>query len=233
MSTLDQLRNRLPRRTGAPRSDIAVIGLGRFGAAVAQTLFDSGQAVIAIDADPKTVASLAGQLAHVVEADGTDPNALRQVGVADCATAVVGCGSDMEVSILTVSALTDLDVPCIWAKAMTPAHARILERVGAHRIISPENDMGVRVAHRLASQLLDYIQLDVNFAIVETVAPAHLHGRSLAQSQIRQRFGVTVVSVKPNDGQFTYATADTTVNPGDLLLVAGPPDAAERFASSR
>ena len=154
-----------------------VIGLGRFGGGLATTLVGMGHEVLGVDADPKTVQQLSGVLTHVVEADSTDEAALRQLGAAEFETAVVAIGTDVQASILTTSVLADIGIRRIVAKAVTEPHGRILERVGAHRVVFPERDMGVRVGHSLAGSILDYFELDPGFAIVETRAPRALVGQ--------------------------------------------------------
>lgn len=212
-----------------PSKEFLVIGLGRFGGGLAGTLVGMGHDVLGVDADPKPVQALSGVLTHVVEADSTSEEAMRQLGAADFGTAVVAIGTDLEASILTTSVLVDLGVPKIVAKAVTEPHGRILERVGAHRVVFPERDMGVRVAHSLAGSILDYFQLDPGFALVETVAPKDLVGKTLAEAEVRRRYGITVVCIKPEGGSFTYATPETVVRNGDLLVVAGETRRAESF----
>jgi trk system potassium uptake protein TrkA len=210
---------------------IVVIGLGRFGSAVARTLVDMGHEVLGVDLSDELVQRHAEHLTHVVAADTTNTRALQQLGVADFSHAVVGVG-DVEASILTTSELVDLQVPNIWAKATSTAHGRILDRVGAHHVVFPEGDMGVRVAHLVTGTMMDYIELDEGFALVETVPPAEVVGKSLADAGIRARWGVTVVCVKPAGEPFTYATPDTVLGPEDVVLVAGETAAAERFAEA-
>lgn len=210
-------------------SEFLVIGLGRFGGGLAETLVDLGHDVLGVDANPKLVQGFANRLTHVIEADSTDIEAMRQVGAADFTTAVVAIGTDMEASILTTAVLVDLAVPRIVAKAITEPHGKILERVGAHRVVFPERDMGVRVGHSLAGAMIDYFQLDPGFALVETQAPPELVGRTLAQAEVRRRYGITVVCIKPRGGSFTYATPDTVVQEGDVLVVAGETRRAEAF----
>jgi trk system potassium uptake protein len=206
-----------------------VIGLGRFGGGLARTLVDLGHDVLGVDNDAKLVQTFAPHLTHVVEADSTDPEALRQLGAGEFSTAVVAIGTEIEASILTTSALVDLKVPRVVAKAISEAHGTILERVGATRVVFPEYDMGVRVGHSLAGRMIDYFQLDPGFALVETTAPREIIGKSLAEAEVRRKFGITVVSIKPQGGTFTYATPDTTVNDGDILVVAGETKRAEAF----
>jgi trk system potassium uptake protein TrkA len=206
-----------------------VIGLGRFGGGLAETLVGMGHEVLGVDANAKSVQHFSGILTHVVEADSTDEQAMRQLGAPEFETAVVAIGTDIEASILTASVLADLEVPRIVAKAVSQAHGRILERVGAHRVVFPERDMGIRVGHSLAGSILDYFELDPGFAIVETQAPADLVGKTLAAAEVRKRYGITVVCIKPAGGSFTYATPDTVVQEGDILVVAAEKRRAEAF----
>ena len=131
----------------AREEEFLVCGLGRFGGAFATELMKLGHEVLGVDADTKSVQDHAGILTHVVQADTTDPAALQELGAGDFRTAIVAIGTDIEASILTTSALADLNVSRIVAKAITQAHGKILQRVGAHRVVFPERDMGVRVAH--------------------------------------------------------------------------------------
>ena len=135
-------------RKPAPTS-VVIIGLGRFGSAVADSLVRMGQEVLAIDENQVLVERWADELTHVAQADTTDDEALRQLGVGDFDRAVVAIGTDIEASVLTVLALAEAGVPDIWAKAITRKHGAILERVGAHHVIYPEFSMGERVAHML------------------------------------------------------------------------------------
>lgn len=211
-------------------SQILLIGLGRFGSALAQELVGLGFEVLGVDASERIVQEHAELLTQVVQADTTDLTALRQLGAEDFPSAVVGIGTNLEASILTTSALADLGVSNIWAKAVTEAHGRILARVGADHVVFPEHDMGRRVAHMVSGRVLDWFQLEENFAMVETVVPREFEGKTLGESGLRDRFGLTVVCVKPKGEAFTYATAETRLAEGDVLVVAGPPLQAERFA---
>ncbi|MFP5321969.1 MAG: potassium channel family protein [Acidimicrobiia bacterium] len=221
-------RGRKP--SAGPGSQVLVVGLGRFGSAVAEELTHLGYEVLGVDTDGRRVQRMSETLTHALEADTTSVEVLEQIGARDFDNAVVGIGSDIEASILTTAALADAGVPNIIAKAVTDAHGRILERVGAHSVVYPEHEMGRRVAHLVVGSIIDWFQLDPNFAMVETVAPDETLGRTLADLEIRARYGVTVVCVKPGDEGFTYATADTVLEKGDVLVVAGPSDACEAFA---
>lgn len=212
-------------------SEVLVVGLGRFGSAVALTLEHLGYEVLGVDTEMPVVQEHSSQLSHVVQADSTNIEALRQLGAADFRAAVVCIGSDIEASILSTAALADLEIENIWAKAITESHGRILRRVGADAVVFPEHDMGVRVAHMVTGRMIDYIELDDGFALVETLAPAEAHGKTLTESGLRAKHDVTVVCIKPRGKVFTYATPDTLINEGDILLVAGETRQIERFAN--
>lgn len=212
---------------------VVVLGLGRFGGAVASELVRLGYDVLGIDHDEAAVQYYAPTITHAVQTDITNSDALRQLGVDDIAYAIVAVGSDLEASILSTAALDELAVPAIWAKAVSQQHGRILQRVGAHHVVYPEHDMGHQVAHMIGGRILDWFQLDERFALVETVVPTELIGQTLADSGVRERHNVTVVCVKPHGGSFTYATVDTVLSDGDLLVVAGETAAAEAFARLR
>ncbi len=214
---------------GKATREFVVIGLGRFGGGLAATLVGMGHEVLGIDADARIVQGLSGVLTHVVEADSTSEEALRQLGISEFSTAVVAIGTDLEASILTTGVLVDLGVEKIVAKAVTEPHGRILTRIGAHKVVFPERDMGIRVGHSLAGSILDYFELDPGFALVETTAPRELVGKTLADAEVRKRYGVTVVCIKPAGGSFTYATPETVVQQGDVLVVAGEKRPAEAF----
>jgi len=212
--------------------EFIVIGLGRFGSALATTLIEMGNEVLGIDADPVRVQEHSDVLTHVAEADTTSVKALRQLGVADAVTVAVCIGADVEASVLTTAALADLGVPNIWAKAFTEPHGRILSRVGAHNVVFPEAEMGTRVAHLLTGEFIEYISLDDDFILIETVAPSWLVGRPLGETNLRRDYKVTIVCIKPADGGFTYAESATVLGPNGLIVVAGHRADIERFAES-
>lgn len=210
---------------------VVVIGLGRFGGAVAQSLVRLGHDVLAIDESAELVQSWASQLTHVVEADSSNADVLRRLGVQDFRHVVVAIGTDIEASVLTVLAVAELGVPDIWAKAVTTNHGRILERTGAHHVVYPEAAMGERVAHLVTGKMIDFIEFDDGFAIVKTRAPQEAVGKTLAESAVRSKYGITVVGVKRPQTDFTYATPETVIELGDLLIVSGPTKLVEKFAA--
>ena len=213
------------------KNPVLVVGLGRVGSAVAGSLMRMGHEVLGVDSDAQIVHALADELTQTVEADTTDPDALRALGAADFSAAVVGIGSDIEASVLTVLGLSDLKVPAIWAKATNENHGRILQRTGAHHIVFPEARMGERVAHLLNGRLMDFIQFDDRFAIAKLLAPESIVGVTLEMSNVRQKYGVTVVGIKRVDQDFVYAVPDTWVLPDDVLIISGTIENIERFSA--
>ncbi|GAB3599416.1 TrkA family potassium uptake protein [Angustibacter peucedani] len=210
---------------------VLVVGLGRFGSSIAEALDRLGHEVLAVDKDPALVQEWSGRLTHVVEADSTSEEALQQIGAGDFRIAVVGIGTSIEASVLTTANLADLGIQQIWTKAITPAHGKILERIGASKVVYPERDAGERVAHLVAGKLMDFIEFDDGFAIVKMAPPKETRGFTLAESQIRQKYGVTVVGVKSPGRDFTYAVPTTKITAHDLLIVSGQTELIERFAA--
>jgi trk system potassium uptake protein TrkA len=215
----------------ASRKDpVAVIGLGRFGTALALELARSGTEVLAVDNRPEIVQRMSGQLGQVVVADSTDIEALREIGIADFTRTVVAIGADLEASILTTALLTELEIPDIWAKAMSGQHATILERMGAHHVVFPEHEMGERVAHLVSGRLLDWVELDRYWVLARTKPPREIVGRPLRETGLRKKHRVTVVSVKPeNPKTYTHADMDTVLTYGTEIVIAGHPEDVERF----
>ncbi|WP_298454637.1 TrkA family potassium uptake protein [uncultured Cellulomonas sp.] len=211
-------------------SGVLVIGLGRFGSAIASTLDNLGQDVLAVERQPELVAQWTGRV-PLVEADAANPEALEQLGARDFPVAVVGVGSYLEASVLITGNLVDLGTPQIWAKATSNEHARILQRIGAHHVVLPEADAGARVAHLVSGKMLDYIEVEDGFTIVKMRPPRETQGFTIGQTKIRERYGVTVVGVKSPGQDFVYAEPDTRISPDDLLVVSGHADLLERFAA--
>lgn len=213
------------------RGNVVVIGLGKFGAQVAQSLEQIGHNVLAVDEDPAVVQRWSEQLTYVVQADATDEISLRQIGVAEIGQVVVGMGSNVEASVLTVLALTEIGVTNIWARASSDKHAKILSSVGAHHVIYPEAIMGERVARLITSRMIDFIEFEDDFAMAKTRVPEELAGRTLAESGMRSRYGVTVVGIKRPGEPFEYGSHDTLITRDAVLFVAGSSEQVTRFAA--
>jgi trk system potassium uptake protein TrkA len=206
----------------------AVIGLGRFGSAMATTLSQLGHEVIGIDGDEDRVSSLADQVSHTVRLDATDDRALRAAGIQDVDVAVVSIGENIESSLLVVTLVQELGIQNIVAKAVTPLHGRILEKLGVKRVVFPEREMAVRVAHSLViPNVIDYIELSGDFSIVEVPAPAEFFGKTLREIGLRARFGLTTIAIKhvsrTGDGTTTNIAPgpDDVVQAGDILSLLG------------
>lgn len=210
---------------------IVVIGLGRFGTSVSISLSRLGHEVLGIDRNPELVQAISERVTHVVEADATNVDTLRRLGIQEFEHAVVGVGTDVEASVLTVLSLSELGVPDIWAKAISDRHGKILERTGAHHVVYPEEAMGQRVAHMVTGKMIDFIEFEDGFAIAKTSAPSEATGRSLIETALRTRYGVTIVGVKRPNSDFTHAKPDTRIERGDLLIVSGPTKLVEKFAA--
>jgi trk system potassium uptake protein len=216
-----------------PHNAVLVIGLGRFGEAVARTLCEQGIDVLAVDFDPEIVQRLSAEIPHIVQADATSARALRQIGAEQFQRAVVAIATNIESSVLATLALKDdLKIPQVWTKAISKEHARILERVGTDRVIQPELEMGVRTAQGLAQGVTDYIRIEENFALVEMEAPDSFLGKPLGESGIRNKYGITIVSVKPPGGVFRHTDANTVLERGELILIAGTPAQLDRLTDS-
>ncbi|MGO2586010.1 MAG: potassium channel family protein, partial [Brachybacterium tyrofermentans] len=190
-----------------------------------------GTQVLAIDTNEELVQKYSGQLTHVVRADATQPEVLDQVGGGDFSLAVVGVGTSIEASVLIAANLVDFGKPVIWAKAISAAHGRILQRIGCHHVVYPEADAGKRVAHLVNGRLMDFIEFDDGFAIVKMRPPREVQGKTLAESDIRAKFGVTVVGVKSPGKDFTYAVPETMVAAHDLVIVSGHTHLIEKFSN--
>ena len=228
----DQLRSSLTNTSKRPElaSNVFVVGLGRFGVSLASTLVELDIEVLAIDTNQKLVDQWADKLTHVRRADGTSADTLRQLGAAQFDAAVVAIGTGVEASILTTAALIDVGVTTIWAKAITPEHARILTRVGANHVVQPEYEMGKRVAHQVTGEVIDYVTIDDGFVLAEIQAPEAFNGQLIKDLHVRDQYNVNIVSIKHAGARFTHASPDTVVTTGDIILVAGEVADVERFA---
>ncbi|HET7304339.1 MAG TPA: TrkA family potassium uptake protein [Segeticoccus sp.] len=211
--------------------DTLVIGLGRFGAAAAMEMQQLGYRVTAVERDADRAERYNGKLAKVVPLDAGDPESLQQLRMQSFRVAVVAVGSSIESSLLAAGNLVDAEVSSIWAKAVSAEHGRILTRIGVHHVVFPEGDSGRRVAHLVNERLKDYIEFDDGYAIAKMTPPSEMVGFTLGQSQIRSKYGVTVVGVKAPGEGFTYAVPDTKVGAHHTLIVSGPRELIGRLAA--
>ena len=212
---------------------VVVIGLGRFGRALALELMDADTEVLGIDVDDHIVQEMSTQLTHAVRADSTSEEALRQLGVQEFDRAVVAIGTNIEASLLTASLLKNMGIGNIWAKAISEAHGRILDQLGVSHVVFPETEMGRRVAHLVRGRMLDFIQFERDFAMVKAVPPQTLLDQPLSTTGVRREHGVTIVGVKKPGGSFTHATGETVLTEGDMVIASGKPRAVEKFSELR
>ncbi|HHY08821.1 MAG TPA: TrkA family potassium uptake protein [Corynebacteriales bacterium] len=211
------------RRTGRIKQ-CAVLGLGRFGTSLAKTLYSMGHEVIAVDIDESVVAAIANEVTYAVQADATDEQALRDLGIRNVDIAVVSVGL-LEQSVMATLILKEMGVPCIVCKAVSDTHGTVLEKLGADRVVFPERDMGLRVAHNLISgNLIDYLELAPGYSIIEAKAHTEFFHRTLGEIDLRARYGINVIAVRRNEDIIVTPGADFRFEQGDVLIAMGPDD---------
>lgn len=212
------------------KRQFAVIGLGRFGYAVTKTLTDLNQEVIAIDWEEEKVKAVADFVTYAVQLDAMDEKALHSVGVHSVDTAIVSIGENIEASILVVMILKEMGIKNIIAKAVTPLHGRVLENIGVQRVIYPERDMAVRVAHSLIRpKVLEELELSQEYSIIELPTPKEFVGKTVKEVQLRTRYGVNLIAIKRRTVTEGKIRESWNVNPlptdtmeeGDILVLIG------------
>ncbi len=210
-------------------SPVLVIGLGRFGSALARELTELGREIMALEQDRNIVQHFSDAFTTIVQADATDITALKQVGADQFETVVVGIGTSVENSVLTVANLVDLGITNIWAKAITRSHGEILERIGAKHVIYPEQEAGERTAHLLSGTMRNFTEFAPDYALAIIPVPAVLANRSVRELRLKERYGVTLVAYEA-DTEFQNISMDTKLPEGTNMLVAGPTDRVDDFA---
>jgi trk system potassium uptake protein TrkA len=213
--------------------EFVVIGLGMFGRIVATSLAREGQAVLAIDINEGEVNRMATELDAVVRADATDEEALRDLRLDRVSCAVVAIGAEsMEASILATALLRQIGVPRIVARSLSDLHARVLRAVGAHEVVSPEVEMGQRLAYRLSHpNVLDRVDLGDNIELAELEVPAQYVGKTLVELDVRRRFDITVVAIHRSGKIIANPSRDEALRAGEILVVIGSSSAVARFAA--
>jgi trk system potassium uptake protein TrkA len=214
-------------------NQFVIIGLGRFGSSLGRELIQLGYEVLGVDRDEEKVQELSSVLTHTVVADATEEEVLRSIGARNFDCGVVAIGDDIQASILATILLKDLGVKKVVAKAVSDLHGRVLERVGVDRIIYPERDMGIRVAHQLVSpNLLDYIELSKKYTIAELAVPQCLSGKSLNDVNPRGRFGCSIVAINKPKGIIIAPVAQDVLSVDDVMVVIGTNEQIEQFQES-
>lgn len=205
-----------------------VIGLGRFGSAVAKRLYELGREVLAIDENPEQVQQVAESVTRAVTADCKDKEVLRALGVGSIDCAIVAIGSDLTDSILTTMTMKELGVPQVICKAQNESHKKVLQKLGADRVILPEREMANKLAQGLASaNVMEYIELSPDYGIVEFVAPEKWQGKTLRELNIRVKVGVNVIAIRKAEKIIVSPQAEYTVEPKDTLVALGDNKALE------
>ncbi|MCC0627844.1 MULTISPECIES: TrkA family potassium uptake protein [unclassified Clostridioides] len=199
-----------------------VIGCGRFGSSVASTMHLLGHQVMAIDKNEDSVQSISDKVTHSLIVDVTDEQALRSLGLGNFDVAVVAIGSDIRASIMATLIAKEMGVELIICKAKDELQAKVLYKIGADRVVFPERDMGVRVAHNLVSDnILDHIELDPEYSIVEIVTPNSWVGKTLVELELRARYEITVLAIKTGKNINVTPSPDEELTAGSILVIIG------------
>lgn len=224
----NSLGNALRRRS---QREFLVIGLGRFGSSLARALIDNGHDVLAIDIDMQTVERRSAEFPHVVQLDSTNIDALREIGAEHFDTAVVCIGNDFESNLMTTVALRKLGVGHVITKVRTRTQQEILQQIGADEVILPEHEAGVRLAKRLSAvDVVDYIEIGGDVCAVEMNVPTRYVNTTLAESDLRRKYGLTVIAIRRGADVLLNPSADTKILQNDVLLIVGRIEDAERMS---
>ncbi len=223
------------RRSGghAPQKieTVAVLGLGRFGTALALELEAQGVEVLGVDFVEETVQELSERLSYAVRADVARAEVLDQLGVIDADRVVVAAGGRIETSVLACSHLLRAGVRDLWAKADSDSHSLILNQLGVHHVISPEKAMGKRVAHLLAGEAHDWVEYGHGFAMSRFEVPVSLMHKTAADAGVERTSNIKVIARCAGGERWEYATPQTIFEPGDDIIVAGSVKALEAFSN--
>ncbi|VYU09181.1 TrkA family potassium uptake protein [Clostridium tertium] len=207
-----------------------IIGLGRFGSSIAKTLYSLGNDVLAIDNDEDVVQDIADSVTHAVQLDATDENALRSLGIRNFDVAVVTIGDNIQSSVMATLLVKELGVKYIIAKGQSDLHAKVLQKIGADRVILPEKDMGVRVAHNLVSaNILDYIELSEDYSVMEIQSLDEWAGKTLSELRLRSKYGINVMAIKKGDDVNLSPAADDIIEKNDIIVAIGSAEDLSRL----
>lgn len=206
-----------------------VVGLGRFGSEVALELCRQGCEVLAMDTSEDLVNQIANDVTHAVVADAQDKGVLRALGVAEFDCAVVAIGDDLGASVLATMNMKELGVPQVICKARGETHRRVLEKMGADRILIPEQEQAIRLARSLSSpNALDYIELSDEYGIIEVPAPGSWRDKSLRELNVRAKLGVNILAVRRSGKINVSPAADFVIEQGDVVVALGDDDALKK-----
>ena len=207
-----------------------IIGIGKFGESIATNLYKMGHDVLAVDIDEERVQHITNKVTHAVQADATEEGTLEALGVKHFDGAVVTIGESVQASILITLLCKELGIRHVLAKAQNELHAKVLYKIGADRVVFPERDMGLRVAHSLVStSFLDYIELTPDYSIVELKAAKDWQGKSLKDLNVRAEYGINIMAIKQDDKVVVSPAADDVIQRDDVLVVIGKARDINRF----
>ena len=208
----------------------AVIGLGRFGTSVANTLYEMGYEVLAVDNDENRIQDFSDQVTHVIQADTTDEEALIALGIRNFDVVIVAIGENVQANTLTALQVKEMGVPYVVAKASNNLHGKLLQKIGVDRVVYPERDMGRRVAHNLvANSVLDYIELSPDFSIVEVEVPQKLQGKTLLETDLRSKYEINVVAIKRDTELIVSPPPTERFAQDDIIVVVGSRKGIEKL----
>lgn len=200
----------------------AIIGLGRFGQSVARTLYSMNHDVLAVDKDEELIQEISDFVTHAVQADATDESVLKALGIRNFDVVVVSIASDIQSSVLITLLCKEAGVKYVIAKAQNELHAKVLYKIGADKVVFPERDMGMRIAHNLVSaNILDYIELAPDYSLVEIRALPTWVGKSLRTISMREKFGVNVLAIREGKDINVSPKGDDIINKDNILVVIG------------
>lgn len=203
-------------------SSYVIIGCGRFGSSVAKTLYGLGHDVLAIDSNMDIIQDISDNVTQAVQADATEEATLKSLGIRNYDVAIISIASNLQASIMTTIIVKELGVNYVVCKAKDELQAKVLYKVGADRVVFPERDMGVRLAHNLVSKnILEFIELDPKYSIIEVMAPSKWYGKNLLDLNFRAKYGINVVAIKRGDDVNISPCSEDVINAKDILVVIG------------
>lgn len=206
----------------ARKKQFIVFGIGRFGSALSRTLCEMGHEVLAVDSDEQRVSAIAPYVTNAVQVSSSDEEAMRSLGIRNFDAAIVAIGDDLHHSILISIMCKEMGAKYIVGKASDAMHAKVLLKLGVDRVVFPERDMGVRIAHSLINpHILDLINLHGDYLIADLKCPESWIGHSLKELDVRKIFKISVLALYRGDEMLMDITADTRLEPNDKLLVLG------------
>lgn len=204
------------------KRQFVVIGCGRFGTSVAMKLNELGCEVMVVDNNEETIQEISEYVTHAVQADATDENTIRSLGIRNFDVAVVTIGSDIQSSILITLMCKELGVKHVVAKAQNELHAKVLYKIGADRVVFPEREMGIRIAKNLVyDNILDYVELDPRYGIAEIYAPEEWVGRTLKELELRNNYHINVLGIKRGSDLDVQFDPEDEITEGTVLVVIG------------